>query len=55
VFPPGYTGPTQLVRPTIDANRRAHPEVVDQVLREGWGTQCTRHPDGSLGTECKIH
>ncbi|MBV8302714.1 MAG: ABC transporter substrate-binding protein [Acidimicrobiia bacterium] len=55
VFPPGYAGPTQLVRPTLDANRRAHPDVVDQVLREGWGTQCTRHPDGSLGAECKIH
>jgi len=55
VFPPGYVGPTQLVRPTVDANRRAHPDVVDQVLSEGWGTQCTRHPDGSMGTECKIH
>lgn len=55
VFPPGYAGPTQLVRPTLDANRRAHPDVVDQVINEGWGTQCTRHPDGSLGRECKIH
>jgi branched-chain amino acid transport system substrate-binding protein len=55
VFPPGYAGPTQLVRPTLEANRRAHPEVVDQVLRDGWGTQCTRHPDGTLGAECKIH
>ncbi|MBV8984337.1 MAG: ABC transporter substrate-binding protein [Acidimicrobiia bacterium] len=55
VFPAGYAGPTHLVRPTLDANRRAHPDVVDQVLREGWGTQCTRHPDGSLGPECKIH
>jgi len=48
-------GPTQLVRPTLAANRRAHPDVVDEVLRSGWGTQCTRHPDGSLGTECKVH
>ena len=55
VFPPGYAGPTHLVRPTLDANRRAHPDVVDQVLRDGWGTQCTRHPDGTLGNECKIH
>jgi branched-chain amino acid transport system substrate-binding protein len=54
-FPSGYAGPTQLVRPTIEANRRAHPDVVDQVLREGWGTQCTRHADGSLGAECKLH
>jgi len=55
VFPSGYAGPTHLVRPTVDANRRAHPDVVDQVLGEGWGTQCTRHADGSLGRECKIH
>jgi branched-chain amino acid transport system substrate-binding protein len=55
VFPPGYAGPTQLVRPTIDANRRAHADVVDQVLRDGWGTQCTRHPDGTMGNECKTH
>jgi branched-chain amino acid transport system substrate-binding protein len=46
-FPPGYAGPTHLVRPTLDANRRAHPDVVDQVLRDGWGTQCT--------AQCKIH
>jgi branched-chain amino acid transport system substrate-binding protein len=55
VFPPGYAGPTHLVRPTLEANRKAHPDVVDQVLREGWGTQCTRHPDGTLGAECKVH
>ena len=55
VFAPGYAGPTQLVRPTLDANRRAHPDVMDEVLRSGWGTQCTRHADGTLGTECKVH
>jgi hypothetical protein len=55
VFPAGYSGPTHLVRPTLDANRRVHPDVVDQVLREGWGTQCTRHADGTLGKECKVH
>ncbi|MBV8160170.1 MAG: ABC transporter substrate-binding protein [Acidimicrobiia bacterium] len=55
VFAPGYAGPTHLVRPTLDANRRAHPDVVAQVLADGWGTQCTRHPDGTLGKECKIH
>ena len=48
-------GPTHLVRPTLAANRRAHPDVVDEVLGAGWGTQCTRHPDGSLGAECKVH
>jgi branched-chain amino acid transport system substrate-binding protein len=47
VFPPGYAGPTQLVRPTVDANRRANAAVVDQVLKDGWGTQCT--------PACKIH
>jgi substrate-binding family protein len=55
VFPPGYAGPTQLVRPTLEANRRAHPEVMEEVLRSGWGTQCTKHADGTLGTECKVH
>ena len=55
VFPPGYAGPTHLVRPTLAANRRAHPDVVDEVLRSGWGTQCTRRPDGTLGAECKVH
>lgn len=40
-------GPTHLVRPTLEANRRAHPGVVEQVLSEGYGTQC------SAG--CKVH
>ena len=48
-------GPTQLVRPTLAANRRAHPEVMEQVLAEGYGTQCTKRPDGSLTEECKVH
>jgi branched-chain amino acid transport system substrate-binding protein len=47
VFSPGYAGPTQLVRPTVDANRRANASVVEQVLKDGWGTQCT--------PACKIH
>lgn len=48
-------GPTQLVRPTLDANRRAHPDVMDEVLGRKYGTQCTHHADGTLGKECKIH
>lgn len=40
-------GPTQLVRPTLEANRRAHPAVMEQVLAEGYGTQCT--------PGCRIH
>jgi ABC-type branched-subunit amino acid transport system substrate-binding protein len=55
VFPAGYVGPTQLVRPTLEANRRAHPDVIDEVLRLGYGTQCTKMPDGSLSKVCKIH
>jgi len=48
-------GPTHLVRPTLAANQRAHPDVMDLVLKGGWGTQCTKHADGTLGKECKIH
>jgi ABC-type branched-subunit amino acid transport system substrate-binding protein len=55
VFPAGYVGPTQLVRPTLEANRRAHPDVIEEVLSKGYGTQCTRMPDGSLSKVCKIH
>ncbi len=55
VFAAGYVGPTHLVRPTLDANRRAHPDVVKELLDLGYGTQCTKHADGSLGKECKVH
>jgi branched-chain amino acid transport system substrate-binding protein len=48
-------GPTHLVRPTLEANRRAHPDVMKEVLDKGYGTQCTKHADGTLGSECKIH
>ena len=48
-------GPTHLVRPTLEANKRAHPDVMDVVLKQGYGTQCTKHADGTLGKECKIH
>ena len=48
-------GPTQLVRPTLEANKRAQPDVMKTVLSQGWGTQCTKNPDGTLSKECKIH
>lgn len=49
------SGPTQLVRPTLAANRRAHPHAMATVMAQGWGTQCTKLPDGSLSKVCKIH
>ncbi|MDP9387460.1 MAG: ABC transporter substrate-binding protein, partial [Actinomycetota bacterium] len=47
-------GPTQLVRPTLEANRRAHPEVMAQVVAERFGTHCTVTPDG-LSPACRVH
>lgn len=55
VFADGYVGPTHLVRPTLAANKRKHPETMEEVLKLGYGTQCTKHSDGTLGKECKIH
>lgn len=55
VFERTAAGPTHLVRPTLQANTRAHPDVMAEVLKEGYGTQCTKQPDGSLTKECKIH
>ena len=56
-----YDGPTHLVRPTLQANRRAFPDTIDRILAEGWGTICTVHPADRHGTgmrltnDCKIH
>ncbi len=47
--------PTQLVRPTLAANRRAHPDVMGQIMAMGFGTQCTRGPGGQLTNACKVH
>lgn len=47
--------PTQLVRPTLAANRRAHPHTVDVIMGQGWGTQCTKAANGTLTNACKIH
>jgi branched-chain amino acid transport system substrate-binding protein len=55
VFTRTAAGPTHLVRPTLAANQRAHPEVMKTVLEEGYGTQCTKHSDGTLSKECKVH
>ena len=55
VLPAGYVGPAHLVRPTLEANKRRHPAVMEEVLKLGYGTQCTKHADGTLGNECKIH
>lgn len=46
---------TLLVRPTLDANRTAYPGPMNSVMRTGLGTQCTKLPDDSLTSECKIH
>ena len=51
----GYVGPTHLVRPTLDANKRAQPTTMELIMSQGWGTQCTKHSDGTLGKECKVH
>jgi hypothetical protein len=56
-----YVGPAHLLRPTLEANRRAQPDYMDQLLEEGWGTQCTKQPPDALGAdvsmtdECKVH
>ena len=55
IFKATAAGPTHLVRPTLEANKRAHPDVMQKILDGKYGTQCTRHSDGSLGKECKIH
>jgi ABC-type branched-subunit amino acid transport system substrate-binding protein len=40
VFDKSYYGPTHLVRPTVEANKRKHPEVMKIVVDEGWGVNC---------------
>jgi hypothetical protein len=46
---------TLLVRPTLDANKSVHPDIMGQVMQEGFGTQCTKAADGTLSKACKIH
>ncbi len=58
---PDYVGPAHLLRPTLEANRRAQPDYINELLEDGWGTQCTKSPPDAMGTDvvmtpdCKIH
>ncbi|MER3522423.1 MAG: hypothetical protein C4317_09870 [Acidimicrobiia bacterium] len=47
--------PTHLVRPTLEENRKRHPKVVAEILELGYGTQCTKEPNGTLSNRCKVH
>ena len=59
--PPGYVGPTHFVRPNFDALLEKHPELMQIILKEKYGTQCTKVEDPSvpwgfrLTNSCKIH
>lgn len=60
--PPGYIGPTMFMRFNQDGLRRKHKKLfVDVMLKQGFGTQCTKRPDPSsdwgfrLTNECPIH
>lgn len=60
--PPGYVGPTQFMRFNQEALMKKHGKLFgDVMLKNGFGTQCTKRPDSSapygfkLTNECKIH
>ena len=36
--------PVHLVRPTLEANRTAAPELMDEILTGACGCQCTKTP-----------
>ncbi len=61
VLEEGYAGPVLLPRPTLAKNRKKWPKQMDQILTEGWGTQCSKTPADDLGKDvvmkksCKIH
>lgn len=58
VFEPGYEGPTHFVDFTLEANRRKHPEVIEEVLDRGYGTYCgaDRQADAAAVDACRaIH
>lgn len=61
VLADGYAGPVLLPRPTLANNRKKWSKEIDQILGEGWGTQCAKTPPGDLGKDvvmkktCKIH
>lgn len=51
---PFPASPTQLVRPTLAANLRAHPDVMKLIMDGKWGTHCT--VDGArLVPDCELH
>ena len=59
---PGYVGPTHFMRFNQEALLKKHPKLFgDVMLKNGFGTQCTKRPDPSapygfkLTNECKIH
>ena len=54
--PPGFGGPDLLVDPTLDANRRAHPEVVDAILGARTGTSSRpeyQNSDAARSAACR--
>ena len=60
--PPGYVGPTQFMRFNQEALLKKHEKLYgDVMLKQGFGTQCTKVPDSSspfgfkLTNACKIH
>jgi branched-chain amino acid transport system substrate-binding protein len=60
--PPGYVGPTQFMRFNMEALLKKHEKLFgDVMLKQGFGTQCTKVPDSSspfgfkLTNACKIH
>lgn len=59
--PPGYVGPTHFLRPNFEGLLRKHPQLMEIILKEGYGTQCTKVEDPSvpwgfrLTNDCKIH
>lgn len=59
--PPGYVGPTHFLRPNFDALMEKHPELMEIILKEKYGTQCTKVEDPSapfgfrLTNDCQIH
>ena len=43
-----------MVRPTLAANLRAHPDVMKLIMDGKWGTHCT--VDGArLVPDCELH
>jgi branched-chain amino acid transport system substrate-binding protein len=60
--PPGYVGPTMFMRFNQEALMKKHEKLYGEVmLKNGFGTQCTKVPDSSarygfkLTNDCKIH